>query len=272
MNFKDVNIKRYNIGNKENEGVGIYGERRVISSTPLHWHSHFEVEIILSGRALCTINGSCLEVCRGMAYILTPADFHTVETVEEGELLHLAFDESMVSDSRLYELTYGIGERCFCIREETLDMLLGTASMLISESRQEDGGCSRALCECFLTFLMRDVARATDHGKSELSPIQKALMYMETHFREDPSLSEVARIAGFTPGYFSELFRHATGESFSARLAKLKTRYAKMLLSQGFSVTDSCFRSGFGSTNNFLYTFKKLEGISPSEYKKRPAR
>ena len=271
MNFNNVDIKRYNIGNRENEGLGIYCERRGMLSTPLHWHSHFEVEIILSGRAFCTINGQRFDVARGMAYILTPADFHTVETVQEGELLHLAFDESTVSDNRLYELTYGIGERCFCIPDEALDMLLDTASLLIAESRREDGGCSRALCECFLTFLMRDVARASDHGQSELSPIQKALMYMDTHFREDPSLSEVARNAGFNPSYFSELFRHATGESFSARLSKLKIRYAKTLLSQGFSVTDSCYRSGFGSTNNFLYTFKKLEGISPSEYKKRLA-
>ena len=70
----------------------------------------------------------------------------------------------------------------------------------------------------------------------------------------------------------SELFRRVTGQSFTERLAVLKTRHAKTLLSQGFSVTDACFRSGFGSTNNFLYTFKKLEGVAPSEYKKRLAR
>ena len=269
MKFNDGDIKRYNIGNKENECVGIYGEQRRIASTPLHWHSHFEVEIILSGRALCTINGQRFDVTRGIAYILTPADFHTIETIEDGELLHLAFDESMISDDRLYELTYGIGERCFSVREEDLTVIMHTASLLISEARREDLGCSRELCECFLTLLLRNTTKSIESGRGELSEIQRALMYMEAHFRESPTLSDMARLAGFNPSYFSELFKRATGESFSHRLAKLKIRYAKTMLSQGFSVTDSCFRSGFGSTNNFLYTFKKIEGISPSEYKKR---
>ena len=272
MEHTEVGIKRYSIGSEDGARAGIYAERRKIISTPLHWHSHFEVEIILSGEALCTINGQLYEVRRGMAYILTPADFHTVETVTEGELLHLAFDESAVSDVRLYELTYGIGESCFSIGEGELSMLINTASLLIAESRREDGGCSRELCECFLTFLLRDTEKGTEARRGEISSMQKAMMFMETHFRDSPTLSEVARLAGFNPSYFSELFKRATGESFSYHLAKLKIRYAKTLLSQGFSVTEACFRSGFGSTNNFLYTFKKLEGIPPCEYKKRPAR
>ncbi len=271
MEYTEDGIKRYSIGNRDGSRIGIYAEERKIIDTPLHWHSHFEVEIILSGEALCTINGRLYKVGRGAAYILTPADFHTVETLGDGELLHVAFDESAVSDGRLYELTYGIGESCFTVGEEELSMLTRTVSLLIAESRREDGGCSRELCECFLTILLRGVARRNEPRRGEISSVQKAIMYMETHFRESPTLSEVARLAGFNPSYFSELFKRATGESFSSHLAKLKIRYAKTLLAQGFSVTECCFRSGFGSTNNFLYTFKKHEGISPCEYKKRLA-
>ena len=106
--------------------------------------------------------------------------------------------------------------------------------------------------------------------KGTITGVESGIGY-ETKIGTTEDGGEIIIAYGFNPSYFSELFRHATGESFSARLSKLKIRYAKTLLSQGFSVTDSCYRSGFGSTNNFLYTFKKLEGISPSEYKKRLA-
>ena len=263
------NIKRFDIKDNTRGSYHVFAEERSTVATPLHWHSHFEIEMITEGEAISSINGISHEVKRGDVYLLTPADFH--EFCPRGcvRLWHVAFDESMISDVRLDELTYRVGGSCFSIDERTLELLSLTAQLISEEARREDGGCSRELCECFLTLLLRDRDLGTLYRDERLSSIQKSITYMETHFRENPSLGDMARLSGFTPSYFSELFRRVTGQSFTERLAVLKTRHAKTLLSQGFSVTDACFRSGFGSTNNFLYTFKKLEGVPPSEYKKR---
>jgi two-component system response regulator YesN len=129
------------------------------------------------------------------------------------------------------------------------------------------GPCTGQLPEYLLSSFPR---RTVSQGSREqLSGIRKTIAYMDLHFRERITLEQLSAMSGYNPSYFSELFRRVTGQSYTERLAVLKTRHAKALLAQGFSVTEACFRSGFGSANNFLYTFKKLEGVSPSEYKKR---
>ena len=98
-----------------------------------------------------------------------------------------------------------------------------------------------------------------------LSPIPKAIAYIETHFRENPSLAEAAEQACLSPVYFSALFKKETGETYVSYLNSCKVRCAAMLLESGMSVTEACFASGFGSLSGFLYTYKQKKGISPSE-------
>lgn len=270
MSYANKNIKRFNIN--AGRTPHLFAEERCGNSTPLHWHSHFEIEIILSGEAVCTVNGKKYEVSRGSVYILTPADFHTFEAVKSTRLWHIAFDETVVSERRTHELTWELEEPCFSLGDETLGLVERTAYLLSVEAQRADGGCAQALCECLLSMLFRDRAKGPLRQGERISSIQKALTYMEMHFRENPTLSDMASLSGFNASYFSELFRKATGQSFSERLSRLKIKHAKALLSQGCSITDACYRSGFGSVNNFLRTFKKLEGMPPSEYKKRLAK
>ena len=66
---------------------------------------------------------------------------------------------------------------------------------------------------------------------------------------------------------FSEMFTSYFGQTFSSKLNDLKTNYAKVLLKSGFSVTETCFRSGFRSMSSFLTVFKEKTGIPPKKYK-----
>ena len=91
---------------------------------------------------------------------------------------------------------------------------------------------------------------------------------MELHFREDISLASIAAEVGYHPAYFSELFKRTTGETFMESLTKLRIGYARSMLLSGFSVSDACFLSGFGSLSNFLEMFKRNCKITPSEYRK----
>ena len=97
--------------------------------------------------------------------------------------------------------------------------------------------------------------------------MQRALIYLNSHFYESPSLSEVAKEANYHPNYFSEMFAAYFGQNFSSKLNDLKTDYAKVLLKSGFSVTETCFRSGFRSQSSFLAVFKEKTGVSPKKYK-----
>ena len=102
--------------------------------------------------------------------------------------------------------------------------------------------------------------------------MRKALLYLETHFRENPSLADIANQACLSPEYFCSQFKQLTGMTYLQYLNQRKVNCAKMLLESGLSVTETCFSAGFGSLSGFLYTFRQATGLSPSEYKKFAAK
>ena len=263
--------RRISLDRGENERHLFVEYREVTDSIKTHWHSYFELEIVTGGRAKHTLNGETFEEECGSVYLLNPTDFHAVEPTPKLTLYNLSFDEEIVSDKRLVELLSDGMTKRFKLDAEGLSRVLSLAKLCDAESLEDGGGCSRELCDSLLTVLMRYAPQkdSADIPPYQASGMRKALLYLDLHFRENPSLETVAAQAGFHKNYFSELFKRITGESYTARLNTLRTSYAKTLLRGGFSVTETCYNSGFGSLSNFLVTFKKYVGISPEEYKNR---
>ena len=94
------------------------------------------------------------------------------------------------------------------------------------------------------------------------------ISFIEAHYAEKITLDDVAAAAGYHPTYFSELFARVTGETYIDMLTRLRLGHAKSMLANDFTVSEACFRSGFGSLSNFLETFKKNCGTTPSTYRK----
>lgn len=93
---------------------------------------------------------------------------------------------------------------------------------------------------------------------------------MHTHFRDNPTLATVSKVAGMSRPYFCDKFKQSTGENFCDYLNRLKIGYAKKLLaSTDISITEICFRCGFNSASNFLRVFHAMVDMSPSEYRKK---
>ena len=248
----------------------IYVDKRTVcNEVRVHWHSYFELEFIIDGSAAHFLNDKEYAVHRGSVYVLNPTDFHRMKPDSPLELWNVSFDEDMISDKRLCQLSSSRVERCFEISDEVLYKCCALAELIKSESAEENEGCARELCESLLAILMRNSTEQNISDNGYISGIRKAIMYLDVHFRENPSLAQVAAQAGLHKNYFSELFKRVTGESYSHKLNKLKIGYAKGLLAKGFSVTETCYQSGFGSLSNFFTVFRRLVGVSPDEYKKR---
>lgn len=100
--------------------------------------------------------------------------------------------------------------------------------------------------------------------------IQKVTSYITDNFHRDISLYEMADIAGFSPYYFTRRFKKETGYTphqflLSTRLAAARYNLSntEMTVSE---ISNSC---GFTDESAFCYFFKKREGMTPTEYKKR---
>lgn len=248
----------------------VQADQRYLSADyETHWHDYFEIEILTEGEIVHTLNGEDRTLTAGNAYLLTPTDFHAVTVKKEARLWNVSFSEEVVSEKKFCALVSSERQTHFKLDAETVYKLTAIAGLISAEATRDDGGCSRGLLECLLTVLFRSgESRAPQSTSAEqLSGIRKAILYLELHFREAPTLACVAEHSGFHPHYLSELFKQVTGQTYTERLNALRVGYARTMLSSGFSVTETCYRSGFGSLSNFLAVFKKHTGVSPEKYK-----
>ncbi len=103
-------------------------------------------------------------------------------------------------------------------------------------------------------------------------PISKAAevqAYIERNFAQKKlSLEDISRDLFISPGYISHLIKQYAGKSFIDALTELRIKKAKQLLSgsdlKTYAVADAV---GFSDPHYFSTIFKKVVGITPSEYR-----
>lgn len=102
----------------------------------------------------------------------------------------------------------------------------------------------------------------------EIAGMADAAVFMETHFAETVSISEVIARSHYSQRHFIRLFTSAYGMTPQRYLLDVRIRHASaMLRDSGLSVTEIALRCGFGDPNYFSRIFRKYVGSSPSEFR-----
>jgi AraC family transcriptional regulator of adaptative response/methylated-DNA-[protein]-cysteine methyltransferase len=97
--------------------------------------------------------------------------------------------------------------------------------------------------------------------------IEKAIVYLKQHFKEQPELDEVARQVYLSPFHFQRLFKDWAGVSPKKFLQFISIEYAKGLLKQNLSLADVSFETGLSGTGRLHDLFINIEGMTPGEFR-----
>ena len=125
---------------------------------------------------------------------------------------------------------------------------------------------------CFLTTRAMERFIDTVYRNRELKRtsfhLTKAIEYIQGHYMENLSLNEVASTVYINEYYLSHLFRKEMNQTFSDYVAKVRIDKAREFLRNDPStrILDIADKTGFNDPNYFAKTFKKVAGVSPSEY------
>lgn len=241
----------------------------VIGGHPQHWHSYFEIEIILSGSGKYIVNDVEYDIKENDVFFLTSTDFHYLEAEGVTELINISFDNHFFEQRDIPYLFFSNIQNVYKLDVDEYERLLSASRILLNEY-EISGDCQKQLLQYIVKSLLRKNSDLYDSiGSGEQNrAVRNAIVYMEMHFAEKITLEAVASAAGYSATYFSDLFLKLTGESYIEALTKIRLGYAKSMLLNGYCVSDACFLSGFGSLSNFLEVFKKHFKIPPSQYRK----
>jgi AraC-like DNA-binding protein len=94
--------------------------------------------------------------------------------------------------------------------------------------------------------------------------------YVIQNYSNNIHLEEVASQVYLTPHSFCRYFKSRTGKVFSFFVNEIRIGNAcKLLLENKESISQICYESGFNYFSNFNRQFKKIKGMTPSEFQRK---
>ncbi len=97
--------------------------------------------------------------------------------------------------------------------------------------------------------------------------VELAKRYIEEHYQEKISLSQVAAELYVSIGYLSSSFKRQTGKNFSDYVSEIKIEKAKELIeTRKYMIYEIADMLGYDTPFYFSRVFKKVVGVSPREY------
>lgn len=128
--------------------------------------------------------------------------------------------------------------------------------------------------------MLLEIADEVEGGKAEIEYdresegdrykiVDIAKEYVKEHYFENLTLNNVADKVGITPGYLSTLFNRNEQGGFVDYLNCVRIETACIYLKQGyFKIYEIAYKVGFKDEKYFTKVFRKVMGMSPSEYRK----
>jgi AraC-like DNA-binding protein len=99
--------------------------------------------------------------------------------------------------------------------------------------------------------------------------ISRAVSFINEKYQDTMEMNEIAAYVGCSTSYLARMFRKYIGKTVHNYITDCRIRCAKKHLREGSSVTDACYKSGFGDCSNFIKVFKKNCGNTPCQYRKQ---
>lgn len=229
----------------------------------------------------------------GVDYTLGPKEFLLLRGGEEhfgsrpsaGKLsymwVHFTFSEPVSVISRkdfssLVGLTVQAASSCYVIPEHGKVSLTQKAPLLFNQlldlSRQEIL-YSEKLTDFALSLLMMELSQEfiemQDKMKNKIPPNMALIMeWIRANYFRPLTVGEIAEEFGYNPNYLSSLFKKSTGLSLVQYINQTRVDISKSLLvSYRLSVKEAAYSCGFTDEKYYMKTFKKLEGMTPAQYK-----
>jgi AraC-like DNA-binding protein len=108
---------------------------------------------------------------------------------------------------------------------------------------------------------------ATPNARDRRRAVEAAL-WIDDNSHEEVDLEQAARQAGLSPFHFLRLFSSVLGVTPHQYLVRSRLRHAARLLADDdIAVTDVAYDVGFGDLSNFVRTFHRAAGVSPTKFR-----
>jgi AraC-like DNA-binding protein len=94
--------------------------------------------------------------------------------------------------------------------------------------------------------------------------------YVNQEYSNKICLKKISSLVHLTSPSFCRYFKSRTNKVFSTFVNEVRINNScKMLIQNKFTIAEVCFASGFNYLSNFNRQFRRIKGLTPSEYQSK---
>ncbi|MFI3238127.1 MAG: AraC family transcriptional regulator [Lachnospiraceae bacterium] len=234
---------------------------------PPHYHNSIELIYILEGEMICHSNHKTFVLHAGDVLLSPSYTLHHYETPVASSSIILIIPEMRVPTFYKYmnEYTFTTLYTHFEEGNELLQSFYKLNDAL--EHTPENHMKLKGILYYILGLLVDNWGVESFQAQKEYNLSKEILVYIDQHFLDDLSIEDTAKLFGYSPNHFLHLFKKKFGFGFNEYINILKAKHASMLLlNHDLSLTEACMNSGFNSLRSFYRNFKKVFGVTPTQY------
>ena len=242
-------------------------------------YSAVEVLLTIEGAVTYTVADTVYQVRKGEVLIIPPDMPHSL-SMEEGSSRYLfLFEPDAIMTMRDIKSIAMYFNKPFHLRDGSeahvriRELLLRARDTYEKREMMWNTVCYSCILRIYATLgqqYLSGIRPRTDDGMRNMDSevITAVMTYINNHYREELSLEDVARFAGFSRYYFSRSFKRQTGYSFKDYLCQKRLQVAMdLLIRTNRSMRDVAIESGFGSVATFNRVFREKKGCTPTQYR-----
>lgn len=143
-------------------------------------------------------------------------------------------------------------------------------SLVLDESIAFFLSASKTFTE-FSNIILEQILRLENDASIEDTKnisVTQAMNYVRKYYAKDITLAYISNFVSMNDSYFSSLFKKTTGIGFIKFLQEVRIENAKQLLKDpAIKIYEVSELVGFRDDKYFCKIFKKITGVTPSDYK-----
>lgn len=242
---------------------------------PLAWHYHenaFEFSMSVKGMFSFKTPDKIYRFSGGDVFVSYPNEVHGTnrDPVSSGELYWFQLDISCEEDLLFLcpEAARDLIRQLQAIPHHVIhgEMSLMLPLMKSSFKAALSGGDKHRIAAYIVLFLHMLLACMQKESLNISLNMMKVLDYIQENVTTDISLEQLAVIANLSCSQFKNNFKKEIGISPRNYINQQRIEYAKELLQEGKSVTETAMLLNFSSSDYFSTVFKKFTRFTPTEY------
>lgn len=248
----------------------------------LHTQDFWELTYIITGRGTRVIGNIMEPFAEGEVIMIPPHiphcwsfDKRVCDAEGKIENICIFFSDEFLKNSKavfpeLAEMIQRIQNitNAVAFGEETLIRIQNHMKSMVEQTKEEKlSSLIKILSFASSPTITNVVGQPALKDKKE-KKMQVLQLYVMNNFQKNITLDEVTRFIGMEKSSFCVFFKKMSGQSFFSYLNTYRIESScKLLLNTSLSVAEVCYACGFEDVPYYNRTFKKLKGITPTEFR-----